>query len=130
VFRNDPQLPADLEDASAAAARRVLPAALADRLQARPRANGSATLAAKAADGIRQAARFGEPEQWRFDWELFCTRDEYLDGLPTAGFYTRLPPDKLEQLLADSGAAIDAAGGGFTVRYTTTVVTATRPTTT
>ncbi|WP_338055354.1 methyltransferase domain-containing protein, partial [Segeticoccus rhizosphaerae] len=33
VFRNDPQLPADLADAFAAAARRVLPATLADRLQ-------------------------------------------------------------------------------------------------
>jgi hypothetical protein len=129
VFRNDPQLPADLADAFAAAARRVLPATLADRLQGRPRADDSATLATKAADGIRQAGGFGEPERRRFDWERFCTRDEYLDELPIAGF-TRLPPDKLQQLLTDTGAAIDAAGGSFTVRYTTTVITAARTTTT
>jgi SAM-dependent methyltransferase len=128
VFRSDPQLPADLAQAFAAAARRVLPAALADRLQARPNASGSATLSTTAADGIRQAGGFGEPEQWRFDWERFCTRDGYLDELPTGGFYTRLAPDKLAQLLADTGAAIDAAGGSFTVRYTTTVVTAARTT--
>jgi hypothetical protein len=94
------------------------------------RANGFSTLAANGANGIRQAGRFDEPEQWRFDWEQFCTRDEYLDGPPTGGFYTRLPPDKIEQLLADTGAAIDAAGGRVTVRYTTTVVTATRTATT
>jgi len=34
------------------------------------------------------------------------------------------PPAKLDELLAGIGAAVDAAGGGFTMRYTTVVVTA------
>jgi hypothetical protein len=130
IFASSPTRGWPLGDALAAAARRVLPAPLADRLRARPRSNGSSTLSTNAADGIRQAGRFGEPEQWRLHWEQFCTRDEYLDGLPTAGFYTRLLPDKLEQLLADTSAAIDAAGVGFTVRYSTNVVTSMRTTTT
>jgi SAM-dependent methyltransferase len=126
VFRSDPQLPADLADAVATASGRVLPAAVAERLQARPRADVAAMLSAKAVEGVRQAGGFDEPEQWRFEWERFCTRDQWLDGLPTAGFYTQLPPDKLDQLLTDVGAAIDASGGSFTVGYTTTAVTAAR----
>jgi hypothetical protein len=39
---------------------------------------------------------------------------------------SRLPPAKLEDLLAGIGAAIDAVGGSFTMRYTTVVVTAAR----
>ncbi len=126
VFRNDPRSPPELADAFAVASRRVLPKALAARLEAKPRAEGSSMLSTKAADGIRQAGAFGDPEQWRFEWERSYTRDEWLDGLPTQGFYTRLPSDKLDQLLADTGAAIDAVGGSFMMRYTTTVVTATR----
>ena len=126
VFRNDHHPPADLADAFAEASRRVLPEALAARLQAEPAADGSSTLSTKTAEGIRQAAVFDEPREWRFDWERSYTRDEWLEGLPTQGFYTGLAPDKLDQLLADTGAAIDAAGGNFTMRYTTTVITATR----
>src|ERR1700722_17555376 len=36
-------------------------------------------------------------------------------------------PAKLEELLAGIGAAIDAVGGSFTMRYTTVAVTAARP---
>ena len=35
-------------------------------------------------------------------------------------------PAKLEELLAGIGAAIDAVGGSFTMRYTTVAVTAAR----
>jgi SAM-dependent methyltransferase len=82
--------------------------------------------AAKAADGIRQAGAFGDAEQWRFDWEQSYTRDEWLDQLPTFGLHTRLPPAKLQEVLGGIGAAVDAAGGGFTMRYATVVVTAAR----
>jgi SAM-dependent methyltransferase len=126
IFRNDHQPPADLTAAFATASRRVLPEALAARLQSRPPADGSSALSAKAGGGIRQAGAFDEPEEWRFESERLCTRDEWLDELPTQGFYTRLEPEQLHQLLTDTGAAIDAAGGSFTMRYTTTVITAAR----
>ncbi len=48
-------------------------------------------------------------------------------GVPTiAAGHGQLPPAKLEELLAGVGAAIDAVGGSFTMRYTTVVVTANR----
>jgi hypothetical protein len=81
---------------------------------------------AKAADRMREVGAFDDPEQWRFDWEQSHTRDEYLDLIPTQGTLTRLPPDKMAQVLEGVGAAIDAMGGGFTMRYTTVAVTAAR----
>jgi SAM-dependent methyltransferase len=80
----------------------------------------------KFADGIREAGGFGEPEQWRYDWELSYTRDAWLDLLPTTGGLTRLPADGLAEVLAGVGAAIDAMGGSFTMPYTTLAVTASR----
>lgn len=80
----------------------------------------------KAADGIRQTGAFGEPEQWRFDWEHTYSRDEWLDQLPTHGTVTRLSPDKLAEVLESVGVAIDGLGGSFTMPYATVVVTAAR----
>src|SRR5579859_523635 len=81
-------------------------------------------MCAAAADGIRQAATFGAPEQWRFAWDRTYTRDEWLDQVPTLGGHTLLPPPTLDDLLVGIGAAIDAAGGSFTMGYTTVAVTA------
>jgi hypothetical protein len=83
-------------------------------------------LFTKAADGIREAGGFSDPEQWRFDWERNYTRDEWLDQLPTSGALTQLPPDRLAEVLEGVGAAIDAFGGSFTMHYTTVVVAALR----
>jgi SAM-dependent methyltransferase len=83
-------------------------------------------LFAKIADGIREVGGFSDPEQWRFDWERSYTRDEWLDQLPTSGALTRLPPDRLAEVLESTGAAIDALGGSFTMYYTTVAVTAAR----
>jgi hypothetical protein len=83
-------------------------------------------LCTKAADGMREVGVFGEPEHWRFDWERSYTRDEWLDQVPTTGDHSRFPPAQLEALLAGIGAAIDTAGGRFTMRYATVVATATR----
>jgi hypothetical protein len=80
----------------------------------------------KVADTIRAAGAFGEPEQWRFDWERSYTRDEWLDQLPTTGAMTRLSPEQLGEVLADVGATIDAIGGSVTVSYHTVAVAATR----
>jgi hypothetical protein len=83
-------------------------------------------LFTKAADGIRDAGGFSDPEQWRFDWERSYTRDEWLDQLPTSGALTQLPADKLREVLDGVGAAIDAMGGSFTMPYATVAVTAVR----
>jgi hypothetical protein len=91
---------------------------------AMPASDGYSVLCTRAADGIRAAGAFGDPEQWRFDWQRSYTRDEWLDQLPTHGGHTQLPPAQLEELLAGVGAAIDATGGDFTMRYTAVVVTA------
>ena len=79
---------------------------------------------AKAADGMRVAGGFGDPEDWQFGWDRDYSRDEWLDLLPTFGFHNQLPQDRLQQVLAGVGAAIDAAGGGFTMHYATVVLTA------
>jgi hypothetical protein len=79
-----------------------------------------------AADGMARAGGFGEPERWRFEWDRHYTRDEWLDMVPTMGGMSQVAADKLEQLLAGIGEAIDAAGGDFTVNYTTVAVTAVR----
>jgi hypothetical protein len=46
--------------------------------------------------------------------------------VPTFGGHTQLSPATLEELLAGIGAAIDAVGGSFTMRYITVAVTAAR----
>ncbi|MER7004378.1 hypothetical protein ABT297_15215 [Dactylosporangium sp. NPDC000555] len=85
-----------------------------------------AKLAAKPAEAIRAGGAFGEPEDWRFPWQREYTRDEWLDQVPTSGAANWLPPDTLAEILAGFGAVLDAAGGAFTMRYTTVAVTAAR----
>lgn len=125
VFWNVFQPPPDVGEAFAAVYRRVLPDSPLHQ-RAMPGLEVYAVLFTRAADGIRRAGAFGEPEQWRFDWARSYTRDEWLDQLPTFGGHSQFPPAKLEELLAGVGAAVDAVGGSFTMRYTTVVVTATR----
>jgi len=93
---------------------------------ARSALEGYQRLFAKIADGIREVGGFSEPEQWRFEWERSYTRDEWLDQMPTFGNLTQLAPDKLAEVLAGAGAAVDAMGGGLTIGYATVVVTAAR----
>ena len=75
---------------------------------------------------MRQAGGFGDPEQWRFDWERPYSRDEWLDQVPTFGGFSRLPPATQAELLAGIGAAIDALGGSFTMGYATVAASAAR----
>ena len=48
--------------------------------------------------------------------------------LPTLGILTGLAPDKLAEVLREAGAAVDALGGGFTMRYATVALTTARTT--
>lgn len=126
VFWNVDQPPPELAEAFAVVYRRVMPDSLASRRWTTTSSDEYSVLCTRAADGIRQAGAFGDPEQWRFDWERSYTRDEWLDQLPTQGGHTQFPPAKLEEVLAGIGAAIDTMGGSFTMRYTAAVVTAAR----
>lgn len=107
----------------------VLPPEVAASLPAtmtKPAADLYAPGVTRAAEGMAAAGAFAEPEEWRFAWEFTYTRDAWLDQVPTQGLFTRLPPDRLDPLLAEIGAVIDANGGGFTMRFTTLVSTAVR----
>ncbi|MBZ6475162.1 class I SAM-dependent methyltransferase [Streptomyces griseocarneus] len=125
AFWNVFRLPPEVAEAFATAYRQAMPDSSFDLRAVRHTLDVYQALFAKAADGIRAVGGFSAPEQWRFDWEWTYTRDAWLDQMPTQGALTRLPQDKLAEVLADVGAAIDAMGGGFTMRYTTVAVTAT-----
>lgn len=106
--------------------RRVVPDSLAARQWTVPPVDAYAALCAKAAEGLRETGAFTAPESWRYEWEQAYTRDDWLDLLPTQGAFTRLPPAALAELSTGMGAAVDAAGGSFTMRYTTVAVAARR----
>jgi SAM-dependent methyltransferase len=125
VFWNSFRPPAELAATFGAVHRRVLAEAPLFKMPS-PGADAYAALTAKAADGMREAGAFGQEEHWRFEWDRFYTRDEYLDGVPTSGFTNQLPAATLRELVAGIGAAIDEAGGGFTMGFTTVAVTAVR----
>ena len=116
--------PPSVADAYATAFHRVVPDAPFD-LRSGPKAYQS--LLTRAADGIRTAGGFREPEHWRYDGEWTYTRDEWLDHLPTSGGLTRVGPDALAEVLAAVGKAIDALGGRITVPYSVFAVSAVRP---
>lgn len=120
------QTPPAILDALASAYQKVAPDSPVNLSSLKQALDAYQALFDKIADGIRQARGFSEPEQWEFGWERAYTRDEWLDQLPTQGHLNLLPPDKLAEVLAGVGAAIDAMGGRFTMPYTTVAVTASR----
>ncbi|WP_240134929.1 class I SAM-dependent methyltransferase [Streptomyces sp. MUM 178J] len=121
VFR----LPPELAEAVAEECRGVLPGSpLNVRALTDGALGGYRPLFARAADGIRAAGGFGAAQRWQVEWEEPCTRDAWLDQMPTQGAFTRLRPDKLARVLEGVGAAVDAMGGSFTMRYTTVAITA------
>ncbi len=126
AFWNAGALPPGLAEAFTDLYARVLPDSPAARQWTISTADAYAAMCAKAAEGMREAGAYGEPEEWRYDWEWSYSRDEWLDLLPTTGTHTTLPPALLAEVLSGVGAAVDAAGGGFTMRYTTVVATAVR----
>jgi SAM-dependent methyltransferase len=124
-FWNAYQTPPDLGEAFVEVYRRVEPG-LPFNPWTRPALDAYLIMCGKAADGIRRAAAFSEPEQWNFGWDHTYTRDQWLEQVPTFGGHNQIPPTKLQELLAGIGAAIDARGGSFTAHYTTVVATAAR----
>jgi SAM-dependent methyltransferase len=122
LIRNDPQLPPELVKAFGAVYSRVLPDLPLNPYRPQPSPDAD-TLSAKAIAGLREAGGFAEPERWTFTWPRTYTAEGWLDELPTTGLLTRLPPDRLQQLLAGIGTALDSTvNGSFSVDYTTSVV--------
>jgi SAM-dependent methyltransferase len=119
------QTPPEIAGVGAEAYRRVVPDSPFN-LSSQPRSalEMYQPLFDKIADGIRQAGRFTEPQQWHVSWERSYSRDEWLDQIPTQGAFTQLPPEQLAEVLSAVGAAIDGIGGSFTMRYTTVAVSA------
>ncbi|MEV4838499.1 class I SAM-dependent methyltransferase [Nonomuraea sp. NPDC049486] len=124
VFAHAYDPPPFVAEAFATVFQKVAPDSPLSAGSPRPAQDIYQAMFATFADGIRKTAGFGEPEQWRFDWEQYYSRDDWLDLLPTTGALTRLPPDKLAEVLEGVGAAIDAIGGSFTMAYTTMAITA------
>ncbi len=124
VFWNVFQPPRELGEAFDAVSRQVLPGS--GGFWAKPMLEVYAPGFARAAGGIRASGAFGDPEQWRFDWDRPYTRGEWLEQVPTFGGVSELPPAKLQEILAGTGSVIDAAGGSFTMHYSTVAVTAAR----
>ncbi|MGH3830626.1 MAG: class I SAM-dependent methyltransferase [Pseudonocardiaceae bacterium] len=125
VFRNAFQPPPEVAEAFSAVYRRVMPGSPIYWI-GMAGVDSCSVLCTKAADAIQQAGAFGDPEQWRFGWDRPYTRDEWLDQVPTFAGHSQAPPANLQELLTGIGAAIDALGGNFTMRYTTVAVTAAR----
>jgi len=122
------QLPATVAAALAAAYRRSAPDSPIN-LNSQPEGSildAYRALYARAADGIREAGGFGEPELWRYDWERSYTRDELLDLVPTSGGLSSLPPNRTAEVLTAVSTAVDELGGTITLPYATWGLTATR----
>jgi SAM-dependent methyltransferase len=117
--------PAEIGKAFAEVYRRI-PTGLPFNPWAASALDGYNTMCDKAAGGLGQSGQFNQPERWQFDWDRSYTRDQWLDQVPTFGGHSQIPPVELDRLLAGIGETIDAAGGSFTMGYTTVVITATR----
>jgi SAM-dependent methyltransferase len=103
VFWNAGQPPPDVAEAFAAVYRWVMPD-LPFNAWARPACDAYQALCTRAADGIRKAGAFGDPEQWQFEWKRPYTRDEWLDQLPTLG--GRAPPRPASRAQRSSSPAL------------------------
>jgi SAM-dependent methyltransferase len=124
VFWITGQPPEDLGAAFAEVYRRALPGSLASRLGRSTIEQAHAAMCATAADGMRAAGVFDEPQHWRFQWTRSYTREEWLDALQTSG--AAIPEGRLTDLLTGIGDAIDAVGGSFILDYVVFVVAAIR----
>jgi SAM-dependent methyltransferase len=127
VFWNVFEPPAELREAFGEVYRRALPGSPIGGFWARPALDTYRIMGGRAADGMREAGAFREPQEWLSYWQRPYTRDEWLDLVPTTGGFGQLPGPAQREILAGLGAAVDAAGGSFTMGYATLAVTAARP---
>lgn len=125
VFWNGGEAPADLAESFATVYRRRLPD-LPQLFSVRSGARGYGGFVGAAEEGIRDAGAFADPEQRQYPWEQRYTTDDWLDQLPTSGFFGSIPADTAPVVLDEIREVVDAYGGAFTMSYTTVLVTAER----
>ena len=125
VFWNGGDAPPELAEAFAGVYRRLLPE-LPMLFTVRAAVDGYRGFLEAAEEAIRQTAGLREPERRQYPWEQTYTRDDWVDQLPTSGFFGQIPPDRARAVVEGIGDAVEAAGGTFTMRYTTVVVTTER----
>jgi SAM-dependent methyltransferase len=126
AFWNAFEPPPELRRAFGQVFRQVLPESAGAGWWDRPAVDAYRAGCARVAAALRGTGAFGEPEEWLSAWERPYTRDEWLDLVPTTGGFTRHPEPVQRELLDGLGAAVDAAGGSFTMSYTTIAATAAR----
>jgi hypothetical protein len=123
LFWNVAQAPPELDEGFAEVFQRVVPELPAYASGDRAGRAYDAFLD-KAAEGLRVAGGFGEPQVWRFEWELAYSRDAWLDVVPTSGIFSRIDPHRQQELLDGIGQVIDHGGGRFTMHWTTATIAA------
>ncbi|MFI5892865.1 class I SAM-dependent methyltransferase [Actinoplanes sp. NPDC051513] len=122
VFEPDP----DLKRAFAEINARILPEIPNPYASSVPMVQAYQAIPDKAIAGL-DANAFRQPEQWRTDWDLVYTRDDWLSVMQThGGLAAHITPEKLAELLAATGEAIDIHGGAVTMHYSTLTVKAER----
>ena len=93
VFWNAFDPPAELREAFGAVYQRVVPdSPMAAGFWSRPASVQYLAMCDTAADGMRRAGAFDDPQTWRFDWSRPYTRAQWLDQVPTFGGHSLLPP--------------------------------------
>ncbi|TDC55777.1 class I SAM-dependent methyltransferase [Actinomadura sp. KC345] len=125
LFWNALRPPAELAEPVSAVYRRVVPDSPVPNW-APAETDAYSVMCTRASDGIREAGGFEDPERWQVSWERVYTRDEWLELVPTFGGHSRFPAAALRELLDGIGAVVDAAGGRFTMGYSTLAVVARR----
>jgi SAM-dependent methyltransferase len=125
LFWNVARPPADLARAFSGVYQRVLPGTPFATPATDPLRTYTPILTRTETE-LREAGSFTEPERRQFDWARDYTPEQWLDQVPTFGGHSTLPAAKLGELLAGIAAAIDAAGGSFTMRYATVAITGSR----
>jgi SAM-dependent methyltransferase len=80
----------------------------------------------RTADAFAGTGEFSGAEQWSADWERSFTTAEFLDLTLTMSPMSMLSAEQVTELMSEIGSAIDAIGGGFTMRYSTLAVAVTR----
>jgi SAM-dependent methyltransferase len=79
-----------------------------------------------AVDGLRRCGGFTAPSILRFSWDKYYPAEEWLDQLQTHSDHRLLSKETIAALLPQLGEVIAAFGGGFTMSYTTMLITAAR----
>ncbi len=91
-----------------------------------PAADSYRELIDRTIRAIRANGLFTEPEQWMFSWQASLTTEVWLDMVRTFAGYEQMAADQRTALLQGLGEVVDAAGGSFTMHYSTLTVSARR----